>query len=392
MNILIKVSGSISAYKICDLVSKLKKEKHAVKIAASESALNFVGAATWEGLSGEEVFSNDFSPNQRMDHIHLNDWAQLVILAPATAQTLDSLSQGVGSGVLTTLFLARKQETPYLIFPAMNPRMWSSLSVQKSVESLKEVANVQVFEPSEGRMACGHIGSGRLNEVEQILDRIYEVIKQTNRLRVLVTFGGTEEKIDGVRSISNFSTGRTGLILCEQLKAEYQVTALGSEASYKNENSLWGVEKLSFKSSNELANRLYQKVSEEHYDLIVHAAAVSDFIPKVHADQKISSDGDLSIEWSRAPKILDKIRDHSKNKKVKIISFKLTYKQSHELVQEKISKQLAGVSDYVIHNELGEIDMDKHAFRIWEKNSRAVQSQGATKSEMAALISKIGRS
>jgi len=391
MNILIKVSGSISAYKICDLVSKLIKEKHSVKIAASESALKFVGGATWEGLSGEPVFTDDFSPNRRMDHIHLNDWADLVVLAPATAQTLDALAQGVGSNVLTTLFLARKKEAPYLIFPAMNPRMWSSESVQKSVENLKDSKNVEIFEPSGGRMACGHIGTGRLNEVDQILEEVYKKLNSKKTLRALVTFGGTEEKIDGVRSISNFSTGKTGVEICNALNKDFFVTALGSERSNLLASTLWGVEKLKFKSSKDLESLLYQKISADSYDLIVHAAAVSDFLPKLASDKKISSDDEFKIEWSKAPKILDKIKEFSKNKKVKLVSFKLTHNQSEGLVKEKILKQLEGVSDYVIHNELGSITTSEHPYAIWDAETKKSIKQGLTKQEMAEDIVKLGR-
>jgi len=389
VKILIKVSGSISAYKICDLVSKLKKENHEVKVAASPSSLNFVGSATWEGLSGESVFVDDFSPNRRMDHIYLNDWADLVVLAPATAQTLNSLSGGVGSNVLTTLFLARTVKTPYLIFPAMNPRMWESSAVQKSVENLSGQKNVKIFAPSEGQMACGHMGVGRLNEVDQILDQIYK--SQNKKLRALITFGGTTEQIDGVRSIGNFSTGKTGIEIARVLKKDFEVTALGSAQALSHADSMWGTEKLSFQSSEDLSNLIFDKISSEHFDFIVHAAAVSDFIPKIESEGKISSEGDFEIKWSKAAKILEQIREVSKNKNVKILSFKLTHKQSDEVVAAKISKQLEGVSDYVVHNELTSIAETSHPHTIWKKNEKSPLKTGKTKLEMARAIAEIGR-
>jgi len=391
MNILVKVSGSISAYKVCDLVSKLKKENHSVKVAASKASLNFVGSATWEGLTGEPAFTDDFSPNRRMDHIYLNDWADLVVLAPATAQTLDAIAQGVGSNVLTTLFLARKKETPYLIFPAMNPRMWSSVSVQKSVERLKSADGITLVPPSEGRMACGHTGTGRLNEIEQILEVIYKNLNN-KKLKALITFGGTEEFIDGVRSIGNFSTGKTGIQICRVLNEYFKITALGSKVSWMNADSLWGVDKLAFSSSKDLSELLYKKISEESYDLIVHAAAVSDFLPMEVSHKKISSDDDFDIKWSKAPKILEKIREISKNKKVKIVSFKLTNKQSSSEVHEKILKQLSGASDFVIHNELGLISSETHPYSIWKNDLKGVYKEGQTKNEMALDIAEIGRS
>jgi len=390
MKILVKVSGSISAYKVCDLVSQLKKEKHEIRVASSESALNFVGSSTWEGLSSEPVFTDDFSPNRRMDHIYLNDWADLVVLAPATAQTLDSLAQGVGTNVLTTLFLARKQETPYLVFPAMNPRMWESSTVQDSVEKLSRQRNLEVFSPSEGRMACGHVGSGRLNEVDEILDQIYKKFKTSSMGKALVTFGGTSESIDDVRMITNFSSGQTGLTISEALKNHYSVTALGSESAWCRKHKLWGVERLSFRSSQDLKNQIYDKISSEEYELIVHAAAVSDFIPESSLGSKISSEQDFRVEWRKAPKILESLREKSLNKGVKIVSFKLTHNQPLEVVNSKIQQQLKGASDFVVHNELFTVQEGSHPYSIWEKSMNEVYKSGVGKIELARDLCKIG--
>lgn len=395
MNILLKVSGSIAAYKICGLVSGLRREGHLVKVALSESALKFVGEATWEGLSGESVFTDDFEPGKRMDHIFLNDWADVTVLAPATAQSLNAIATGVGSGVVTTLFLARNKERPYLIFPAMNPRMWSSESVQKSVDTLKSYSDVTVFNPDSGVVACGHEGEGRLMEPEAILREILKLnislkaeIKKKN---VLVSFGGTTEDIDGVRQITNFSSGRTGIEICKTLKGNFNVTAVGSVQALQGAQGFEGLEVKSFLSSKDLSKELEELLSQRSYDLIVHAAAVSDFLPKTKVDKKISSKEEFKIEFVKAPNILSSLKSWSKNKNIKIVSFKLTHNQSVAEVIEKVNSQFMRTeTDFVVHNELSDITVDQHKYKIWKRDDENPFNIGKTKSSMARAIMNIG--
>ncbi|MGH1467973.1 MAG: bifunctional phosphopantothenoylcysteine decarboxylase/phosphopantothenate--cysteine ligase CoaBC [Bdellovibrionales bacterium] len=389
MKVLIKVSGSISAFKICGLVSDLVKQGHEVKVAVTESGLKFVGATTWEALSGNTVFIDDFAPGQRLDHIYLNDWADVVVLAPATAQTLNAISSGVGSSVLTTLFLARKKETPYLIFPAMNPRMWDSEIVQKAVDKLKSFSNIQLFEPSEGSMACGHNGVGRLKESDFILDAILKTEKKDKNL--LITFGGTTEDIDGVRQITNFSSGRTGIEIIKELKSSFNITALGSESALKGAVGLEGVDVQSFVSSSDLADKLKKNLKNQDFHMVVHAAAISDFLPLKKEDKKISSDADFNLEFKKAPKILSSIKSWARNKSLKLLSFKLTHNQEADDVLLKIKKQFENSgSDFVIQNELGSVTKTSHEYAIWSKNASEFEYSGKTKKNMAKDILKIG--
>ena len=389
MKVLMKVSGSISAYKVCDVVSQLVKLGHEVKVAVSKSSLEFVGATTWEGLTGSPVFLDDFAPGRRMDHIYLNDWADLVVLAPATAQSLNSISLGVGSNVLTTLFLSRKEEVPYLIFPAMNPRMWRSPSVQASIANLEKQEGIKIYEPSEGRMACGHTGLGRLKESSYILDQILLFDKKP--LNALVTFGGTTEDIDGVRSITNFSTGATGVQICKAMRAKFNVTALGSEKALSLSEGLEGIQKLSYKSHSDLEESLFSEIKNRHYDIVVHAAAVSDFLPIKTGDKKISSSEDFEIKWTKASKILNKIKEFSKNKSCKVVSFKLTHNQSELDVAQKIISQFErSASDFLVHNELSEIKGGSHPFKIWKKDSTEFYTKGESKTDLAQSLIEIG--
>lgn len=238
-------------------------------------------------------------------------------------------------------------------------------------------------------MACGHKGVGRLTETTQILEEILK-FRPAKAKRALVTLGGVRESLDGVRFVTNFSTGVTGLEICESLKKDFNVTAVGAEeAFYKRD--LFGVNKLRFLSSQNLSELLERELSQKHYDLIVHAAAVSDFVPKDRIAKKISSDQNFNIDWKKNPKILDRLREWSQNKEVKIVSFKLTHNQTWEEKSQKIQNQLKDKkSDFVVHNELSFVDEKKHDYKIWKAEKSQPFAKGETKKQLAEDILNIG--
>ncbi len=390
MNVLIKVSASISVYKICEVVSSLKKYGASVKVCASKSSLNFVGSATWEALTGEKVFVDDFSPSQRMDHIYLNKWADVTVLAPATAKTLCQISDGVGDGVINTLWLARDNKIPYLIFPAMNPTMWDSVAVGSSVEELTKMSGVTVYTPDQGVMACGDVGFGRLNEPDFIINKIlkHRFISNTkserfdlNVKRALVTFGGTSETIDGVRELSNFSTGLTGKRLCEELFKSCNVTALHSK---KIDDVAFADKKIPFSSSDDLEEKLKSELKSTNYHIVFHLAAVSDYKVKKNLNKKMDSSADeVSLKLLKRNKILPKIKVWSKNKDVKVISFKLTHNQSFDEFKDKILNELKNkTSDYVVHNSLNTSRDESHRYIVYSENVNKALCEGFTKTDL----------
>jgi phosphopantothenoylcysteine decarboxylase/phosphopantothenate--cysteine ligase len=220
--ILFKLSGSISAWKACAVISKLVQDGHEVQTVATEAALRFVGAATLEGLTGRAVASDLWEAGAAMEHINLVKWADVVVLCPATANTINKLAAGSGEDLVGALFLAHDWHKPYLLAPAMNPAMWSHPATIESVDRLKSWG-VRVLPVGSGRLACGDEGEGRLLEPEILLAHIRAAIGQqhppANILRVLITSGGTEEAVDGVRTLGNFSTGRTGAMIAEGFSA-----------------------------------------------------------------------------------------------------------------------------------------------------------------------------
>ena len=172
MKILFKLSGSISCYKACQLISRLVKENHEVQTVATPSALKFIGTSTLEGLTGKAVLSESFKEGRQMAHIDLARWADMAILCPATAHIINALAHGVASGLLGDLFLAYEKEKPYFIVPAMNSKMWHHPCVQESIQTL-EKWSVHILETQFGELACGEVGEGKLLEPDDIYEKIF---------------------------------------------------------------------------------------------------------------------------------------------------------------------------------------------------------------------------
>src|SRR5262245_19147050 len=174
-DILFIFTGSVAAYKACDAVSQLVQRGHRVQVVATEAALRFVGPATLEGLTGRPVLSELFARGQAMDHINLTRRADVVVVCPATAHTINRLAAGLGDDLVGALFLAHDRSKPWLVAPAMNPAMWSHPATQASVAKLREWG-VQILSPATGRTACGESGDGRLLEPPGIIAAIEGVI------------------------------------------------------------------------------------------------------------------------------------------------------------------------------------------------------------------------
>lgn len=180
--ILFQLSGSIACYKACQVISRLVQDGHEVRTACTANALRFVGAATLEGLTGSPVFSDAFEPGRMLDHIELAKWAELAILCPATAESINRLAAGTGQDAVASLFLAYDLAKPYLVAPAMNRQMWEHPATRESMARLKGW-NVRVLGTGVGRQACGDTGPGRLLEPEEIHAEIVAALGSARSLR-----------------------------------------------------------------------------------------------------------------------------------------------------------------------------------------------------------------
>lgn len=390
--ILFKMSGSIAAYKACELISTLVKSNVEVQVVVTQELLKFIGKATLEGLTQKQVIVDTFTDGQMMKHIHLDRWADAVILCPATANTINEMAVGVANDMVKTLFLAHDFKKPYYVIPAMNEKMWTHPATVSSVVKLKEWG-VTFLEPTQGHLACGEVGEGRMLEPQEI---VRVLSNKTQKGRVLITSGGTREPIDGVRYIGNISTGATGAAIADQfIRAGFDVTFLRSEYSLKPKGHC---EDDTYVTFEELKEKLFQYLGGKDYDIVIHSAAVSDFgvdslvlEGRTHPQRlkgKITSSNEVLLKLKRNPKLINNIKEISKNKNIKLVGFKLTV--GIDDPTEEINKILNdGHADYVVYNDMMNIDEKNnlHSGTLYSKNSRV--SDFKNKADLATLLTGV---
>ena len=381
-NILFVLTGSIACYKACEAISRLVQRGHRVRTVATEAALHFVGAATLEGLTGERVATDLFAAGGAMDHIELARWADVTIVCPATANTLNRAAAGLGDDLAGALLLAHDGKKPLLFAPAMNPAMWAHPATVASVERLKTFG-ARFVPVGAGRTACGEVGDGRLAEPAEIVAAIEAAAaRPAHRLRVLVTGGGTAEPVDGVRVLSNTSTGATAaLIAAHFARCGHRVTLLRARSAVAAEA---GVREEKFGTFAELDSALARLLGAEEFDAVIHAAAVSDFsVGAVIVNDMPLAPGIGKIDSHAAPrlllrgnaKLIDHLRERSRRKDVRIVGFKLTREappaEAERLVRELFAHSRA---DFVVHNDLAERAADGGAFPadIWRADGTRV--------------------
>jgi len=373
MKILLLMSGSIACAKATGLISAWVKQGHEVEVACTPSVAHFVGHATIEGFSGKPVLGDAFESGRAMDHIYLAQWADVVILAPATSNQINKLAHGIADDAVGSLWQAAwGRGMPMLIVPAMNSHMWDYPATRDSLARLQSWG-VHILQPKAGALACGEQGAGRMLEVDEILHQVDRILlpKPAGR-RILLTAGGTREPIDSVRYIGNLSSGRTAAQLSDALtRAGHEVCWLGAESAQR---PALPCRQLSFVSFNDLQTSLQQLLQSESWDVVIHAAAVSDYsLDRIEqgsevieaGSAKLKSNGEISLHLKPNPKLLDQLRGWSCNPAVWIVGFKLT--DTSDPAQRAIAVQQlfqrAGV-DAVVHNELREISQDSHPFTL----------------------------
>lgn len=357
-NVLVLVSGSIAAAKACEVISQLGQRGHAVRCVATRSARQFVGPATFEGLTGSPALTDLFAPGAALEHIALTRWADLVLVCPATANTLNRLAAGLADDLAGAIFLARDETKPWLVAPAMNPAMWAHPATRGAVERL-QTWGLRFLPVGEGRTACGESGEGRLLEPPAIVAAVEAALARPGRrLRVLVTAGGTAEPIDAVRVLTNRSTGATGALLASHLRSRgHEVTLLRARGAVRP--AVPGTEQI-FETFADLATALSRSLGSGRFDTVVHAAAVSDFGVElltsaggapVDRAAKCDSDAPPLLRLTRHPKLVDTLRARSPTP-LRVVAFKLTAGADAVGAAEAIRELFArSGADLVVHND-----------------------------------------
>lgn len=301
-HILLGVTGGIAAYKSADLVRRLAERNFDVRVVMTRSACKFVTPLTFQALSGHPVHRDlfDEAAEAAMGHIELARWADVVVVAPASADFLSRLTHGAGDDLLSTLCLATTAKL--LVAPAMNQQMWASLATQANVATLRE-RGVWFVGPAEGDQACGEVGAGRMVEPTELANRLVTLTSPglLTELAVLVTAGPTQEAIDPVRYLSNHSSGKMGYALAEAaVDAGAAVTLVSGPTALTPPS---GAVTVGVTSASEMHEQVMSHVTTS--DIFIGAAAVADYAPNQVSEQKIKKKSDaLNISLGRTSDIL----------------------------------------------------------------------------------------
>lgn len=307
-DVILGVGGGIAAYKSCDLLRRLQDRGYRVTVVPTPSSLNFVGAATWEALSGRAVTTQVWERVDEVRHISLANNADALIIAPATADLIARIAVGRADDLLTNLVLAI--DAPILIVPAMHPQMWSDPATQSNVEILRK-RGFAVMEPAIGRLTGDDVGQGRFPETQAIIAKFEEVIeieKDFLGKKVLITAGGTREAIDPVRYIGNRSSGRQGAAVARAARdrgAQVQMIFANPQLSPDELAELDGIEIVNVETATEMYQALERSFPDS--DFLVMSAAVADARPSQYSEGKIKKGELREIELIENPDLLKSI-------------------------------------------------------------------------------------
>lgn len=307
--VLLAVTGGIACYKSASLASALVKQGADVQVLMTRNAAELIGPRTFEALTGNRVAMDTFDRNYpfQVEHIALADRADLVLVAPATANVLAKLANGLADDMLTTTILAC--DCPKLAAPAMNTKMYENPVTQDNLDRLRRYG-WGIVEPAKGRLACGAVGRGKMPEPEELLERVELAVgheKDMAGLRVLVTAGPTQEALDPVRFLTNHSTGKMGYAIAAAAAARGAAVTLVSGPTHLRPPL--GVETVDVRSARDMFEAVVCRAEEQ--DIIVKAAAVADYRPASRSEEKLKkTGGDLTLPLVRTEDILAWLGEH----------------------------------------------------------------------------------
>jgi len=382
--VLVGVTGGIAAYKSAELVSSLVKMGNQVHVILTKAALDFITPLTLQTLSKNPVLIDENATEQGnyVPHIELAEKADLMVIAPATANTIAKIATGLADNLLTSIVLATK--APVLMAPAMNVNMYENPITQKNIEFLKQMG-FYFIEPEEGMLACGTVGKGRLPAIPVILAEIEKLLydkKDFQGKKVLVTAGGTREAIDPVRFIGNRSSGKMGFALAkEAYKRGAEVTLI---AGFTTALPPYGVKLIRAESAEAMKAEVLKAFPE--VDVVIKAAAVADYKPKETAHNKIKkAEEDLSLELSPTVDILKEL-GKIKDKQI-LVGFAAETNQVTAYARRKLSEKNL---DLLVANDVSKagagFEVDTNIVSIFYPDGQVEKLPLLAKDEVATLV------
>jgi len=382
--IIVGVSGGIAAYKAAELVRLLVKAEVDTRVAMTLNATKFVTPLTFEALSGNKVIWDMFGrQGGAIDHITWSQEADLIIIAPATANFIAKMAHGIGDDFLSTMIIATTAKT--LVCPSMNSRMLLNPAVKDNLELLKE-RGIMVMEPGEGQLACQTEGPGRLPEPEEIVEQALVLLSKQDfsGLNVLVTAGATVEPIDSVRYITNRSTGKMGYALARAARRrDASVTIVSGPTTL---TPPYGVKFCGIKTAEEMREAVFENRAD--CDVIIKAAAVSDYRPRRSFQHKIKKgEDDISLELIKTPDILAQLGKAKKKAPCILVGFAAETENLLENAREKLKEKNL---DMIVANDVSRDDAgfgtDTNAVKIIYADGRVEDSPLMKKDEVADLV------
>ncbi len=382
--ILLIICGGIAAYKSLEIIRLLKKNGSIVKTILTKNAKNFITPLSVASLSQEKVYTNLFNSDNEseMDHISLSRWSDLILIAPATANTISKIGFGLSDDLASTVVFASDKKT--FIAPAMNVRMWEH---QSNKENLKKLINFgyEIIGPEVGEMVCGEYGMGKMSEPETIINHInnyFKKLENNKKFKALVTAGPTHEYIDPVRFISNKSSGKQGYEIARSLNENGFDTTLISGPT--NLNPTKGVNLIKVKSADEM---LEATINNLPTDVAVFSAAVADFKIKNKKKEKIKKDKISELFLEKNTDILGHISNHNSLRPKLVVGFAAETNSVRNNSLKKLSEKNC---DWIIANDISKNDIgfesDFNKVSIFYKNNSEENLPKMSKSSLANEI------
>ena len=390
-NILVGVTGGIAAYKSAGIVSLLKKKGYNVKVVMTENATKIIGPLTLETLSRNRIYVDmwDSNPHYEVEHISLADWADMVLIAPATYNIIGKVANGIADDMLTTILSAVSVRKPVFFALAMNVNMYENPILKENINKLSSFG-YKFIDAEEGLLACNYSAKGRMSDPENIVEEIerYSIFSKIENFdtvlkgkKILITSGRTKENIDPIRYLSNNSSGKMGYSIAQavaDLGAE--VTLISGPTDLKAPNGLKNF------ISVESALEIYEKVDEyfKDTDIFIACAAVADYRPKEYKKEKIKkSDSDFVIELVRNPDIL--LEMSKKKEKQLLVGFAAETNDIKENALKKLEKKNL---DIIVANNASVMGSDENVIEIIKKDRTSVEISQKSKMELAYDILK----